>query len=639
MPHRYSLEARVARFDRALKGGFLQSRQEDHRHVLVPRRIAARVKTISDSLSLHDTHNTIDGQASHYARNATNSVRHVIGDATASKSQDVHRRANRAKHEWARTPCPPQPGVVHAARRLEIAEVEQITYRLASMESSIDFLNEQFEQMLAGLVLLADGKESEIMDFAVQASNSGMAALGAALVKNSPESDNNIEELVSAKDMNVEEQRSADIVRSEIQVDNGFEDGSDGVGFENIAKNTDFVEQVVGNNNGFKEAGENFGVVEIEVSKDIGVVEVVGNYNGCKEFEKVANNFGSEDGEVASNNGVGVEDIAQNIDFVEQVVGNDNGFKEAGKNCDVDEIEVSNGIGVNEVVGSYGGLKEFERVANNNYFEEVVAGAEVSGISLGVEARTKTYRCAVDDAQPLSCVGNGIGVKEAVGSYGGFKEFENVANNNYFEEVVAGAEVSGISLGVEARTKTYRCAVDDAQPLSCVGNGIGVKEAVGSYGGFKEFENVANNNYFEEVVAGAEVSGISLGVEARTTNSGCAVADAQPLSCVEISPIAMLGVPSSCCSLQLGLIDELVQLGLIDELGDNVLDKIFARFRNTYYGLLASEIRAACSCPEDVPSCTRKKIVAAYRRELEEMLRDMQLPEDCMSYCVDHGCS
>ena len=65
----------------------------------VPEQLADKVRTISKSLKVHETHNQVSGHAHHFARQAAFAA--SSGDAELQGALQVHRAANRAKHRWA----------------------------------------------------------------------------------------------------------------------------------------------------------------------------------------------------------------------------------------------------------------------------------------------------------------------------------------------------------------------------------------------------------------------------------------------------------------------------------------------------------------------------------------------------------
>ena len=54
------------------------------------------------SLSIHNNHNAICGESSHYARTATWKAAAFLDPSVVKSSQAAHRAANRAKHSWVK---------------------------------------------------------------------------------------------------------------------------------------------------------------------------------------------------------------------------------------------------------------------------------------------------------------------------------------------------------------------------------------------------------------------------------------------------------------------------------------------------------------------------------------------------------
>jgi len=101
MPHSRTAAGAARRTDRAIRLGFVQRRDADRRHVQVPAHLAQAVKSMACSLAVHDRHAAQVGVQSHYARNATRlaGAAGAITQCEMQKSLDIHRVANKAKHD------------------------------------------------------------------------------------------------------------------------------------------------------------------------------------------------------------------------------------------------------------------------------------------------------------------------------------------------------------------------------------------------------------------------------------------------------------------------------------------------------------------------------------------------------------
>jgi hypothetical protein len=101
MPHVHSVLASAARRERAITRGFLTSKPIGSSHILVPDKIAARVKTISKSLAVHRDHCSLVGRNVHSAAAAAVAAKLSLSPAEFKDALKVHKEANRAKHNWS----------------------------------------------------------------------------------------------------------------------------------------------------------------------------------------------------------------------------------------------------------------------------------------------------------------------------------------------------------------------------------------------------------------------------------------------------------------------------------------------------------------------------------------------------------
>ena len=103
MPHRHSADARMRRRKRAERRCYITSAPSGCRHIAVEMALVQRVKDMASSLRLHSEHNQISGRPAHFARQAALNAAASIGPLQANCAMAVHRRANRAKHDWSQS--------------------------------------------------------------------------------------------------------------------------------------------------------------------------------------------------------------------------------------------------------------------------------------------------------------------------------------------------------------------------------------------------------------------------------------------------------------------------------------------------------------------------------------------------------
>jgi len=107
MPHCHSADKLLLRRQRAVALGYIQNKPRDATRIRVPYSIAGRVKSMAESLRLHDRHDAIVGHHSHYARHAAWKTCSGIGVDLCQSALKVHSAANRAKHAGALGAAPP----------------------------------------------------------------------------------------------------------------------------------------------------------------------------------------------------------------------------------------------------------------------------------------------------------------------------------------------------------------------------------------------------------------------------------------------------------------------------------------------------------------------------------------------------
>merc|ERR1712083_394756 len=97
MVHKRSEEHLKRRRLRGTDLGFIDA-GADTIAIQVPRNMVWRVRSMLQSLKLHDHHNRLAGSPAHYARDA---ARHAgLPDAELQGALQAHRAANVAKHQW-----------------------------------------------------------------------------------------------------------------------------------------------------------------------------------------------------------------------------------------------------------------------------------------------------------------------------------------------------------------------------------------------------------------------------------------------------------------------------------------------------------------------------------------------------------
>ena len=102
MPHLHSQEARLRRGARAQERGYLRAQpREGFGWMEVPANLRSRAQAMTSSLAKHDEHNRAVGQPLHYARDAARAASSIVGDEETRRALALHRRANRAKHDWS----------------------------------------------------------------------------------------------------------------------------------------------------------------------------------------------------------------------------------------------------------------------------------------------------------------------------------------------------------------------------------------------------------------------------------------------------------------------------------------------------------------------------------------------------------
>ncbi len=83
-PHRYSAEALERRRARARTLGYLRHLPPGSQYVEVPADLTGRVRTITKSLAMHQTHSILNGRPSHYARTAAHAAMPTASSQTHS---------------------------------------------------------------------------------------------------------------------------------------------------------------------------------------------------------------------------------------------------------------------------------------------------------------------------------------------------------------------------------------------------------------------------------------------------------------------------------------------------------------------------------------------------------------------------
>ena len=106
MPHVHSADASARRLARAIAKGFVKSGPNvaswdaNSRLISVPTEVAARVKVVAKSLSLHKVHCELLQANVHNASVAAAKAKPIIGLDEYNKARRCHRAANLAEH-WA----------------------------------------------------------------------------------------------------------------------------------------------------------------------------------------------------------------------------------------------------------------------------------------------------------------------------------------------------------------------------------------------------------------------------------------------------------------------------------------------------------------------------------------------------------
>jgi hypothetical protein len=109
MVHKYSPDALIRRRDRAYNLGFLVAKPSGTDLVCVPHVVAARTRTMAQSLVVHDRHDAVCGQHSHFARNATFHAKPHVSEDEFAFASSLHKKANAAKHGGLSKTMPPPP--------------------------------------------------------------------------------------------------------------------------------------------------------------------------------------------------------------------------------------------------------------------------------------------------------------------------------------------------------------------------------------------------------------------------------------------------------------------------------------------------------------------------------------------------
>ena len=135
MPHRHSADARLRRRSRAERRCYVTAAPAGCRHVVVDAALVQRVKDMAFSLQLHREHNRVSGKPVHYARQAALNASAVIGHQQAAHAMGVHRKANRAKHDWKQS----QRGLVEslAGRRSGAQCAEEVNLQPDSQDMNL----------------------------------------------------------------------------------------------------------------------------------------------------------------------------------------------------------------------------------------------------------------------------------------------------------------------------------------------------------------------------------------------------------------------------------------------------------------------------------------------------------------------
>jgi len=104
MVHKHSPAARAHRAVRAVLRGYVCSPPGDgETWVSVPRWMAPSAKCVLHSMAIHGSHDVAAGATHHYARHAAAAVQSSVAGSSTNAALQVHRLANKAKHEVGRT--------------------------------------------------------------------------------------------------------------------------------------------------------------------------------------------------------------------------------------------------------------------------------------------------------------------------------------------------------------------------------------------------------------------------------------------------------------------------------------------------------------------------------------------------------
>lgn len=104
MPHTRSIAARLVRYERAVKFGFVEQKNSTK---VVPG-VATAVKVMAKSLQVHAQHDALAGTSPHFGRQATHAAKPWISSKAHNDAETLPRQANAAKHRslgprWADT--------------------------------------------------------------------------------------------------------------------------------------------------------------------------------------------------------------------------------------------------------------------------------------------------------------------------------------------------------------------------------------------------------------------------------------------------------------------------------------------------------------------------------------------------------